>query len=255
MALNFRYFQKKKNNYIIKKLLVMGTTASKTKKASTASAKSSTHAKSASSKSSAGNGSMSKANGKKGAESEPLLEEFFVDMLKDIYWAEKHLTKALPKMKKAATSEDLQQAFEDHLAQTEEHVARLEQAFEMMGKKAQAKKCDAMEGLTKEAESIIEETEEGSMTRDVALIVAAQKVEHYEIATYGSLVQIANTMNMGDVASIFEQTLQEEKDTDVHLTEIAVNNINQKAEDEGEGGEEETEDQEDDEEMKEDNEK
>lgn len=216
----------------------MGTTTSKTKKASTASPKSSNE-KSSSSKSS-GNGNMSKATGKKGAESEPLLEEFFVDMLKDIYWAEKHLTKALPKMKKAATSEELQQAFEDHLAQTEEHVTRLEQAFEMMGKKAQAKKCDAMDGLTKEAESIIEETEEGSMTRDVALIVAAQKVEHYEIATYGSLVQIANTMNMGDVAAIFEQTLQEEKDTDVHLTEIAVGNVNQQAEDEGEGDEEET---------------
>lgn len=216
----------------------MGTTTSKTKKASTASPKSSNE-KSSSSKSS-GNGNMSKATGKKGAESEPLLEEFFVDMLKDIYWAEKHLTKALPKMKKAATSEELQQAFEDHLVQTEEHVTRLEQAFEMMGKKAQAKKCDAMDGLTKEAESIIEETEEGSMTRDVALIVAAQKVEHYEIATYGSLVQIANTMNMGDVAAIFEQTLQEEKDTDVHLTEIAVGNVNQQAEDEGEGDEEET---------------
>ena len=228
----------------------MGTTTSKTKKASTGTAKTS-NGKSASSRSSvSGNSSMSKSNGKKGAGSEPLLEEFFVDMLKDIYWAEKHLTKALPKMKKAATSEDLQQAFEDHLAQTEEHVVRIEQAFEMMGKKAQAKKCDAMDGLTKEAESIIEETEEGSMTRDVALIVAAQKVEHYEIATYGSLVQIANTMNMADVASIFEQTLQEEKDTDVHLTEIAVNNINQKAEDEGEGDEEteESDDKEEDDE-------
>src|ERR1700730_16040001 len=92
------------------------------------------------------------------SEKEPMLQEFFIDMLKDIYWAEKHLTKALPKMKKAATTTELQQAFEDHLAETEEHVSRLEQAFELMGKKAQAKKCEAMEGLTREADSIVEET-------------------------------------------------------------------------------------------------
>lgn len=175
-------------------------------------------------------------------ESEPMLEEFFVDMLKDIYWAEKHLMKALPKMKKAATTEELQGAFEEHLAQTEEHITRLEQAFQMLGKKAQAKKCEAMEGLTKEADSIIEETEKGSMTRDVALIVAAQKVEHYEIASYGSLVQIANTMDLTDIAAVLEQTLQEEKETDQTLTDIAVNNINWEAKNEDGDAEEEEED-------------
>ena len=122
------------------------------------------------------------------------LEKFFVDALKDIYWAEKHLTKALPKMQKAATSEELQQAIEEHLNQTKEHVNRLEQVFEQLGEKAQAKKCDGMEGLTKEGESVVEETEDGSATRDVGIIVSAQKVEHYEISAYGSLVTLAKTM-------------------------------------------------------------
>jgi ferritin-like metal-binding protein YciE len=165
------------------------------------------------------------------------LEKFFIDTLKDIYWAEKHLTKALPKMQKAATTEELQAAIGEHITQTEEHISRLEQVFEMMGKKAQAKKCDAMEGLVKEGETVIEETEDGSMTRDVGIIVSAQKVEHYEIATYGSLVQLAKTMGLDEAAEIFEQTLAEEKQTDEGLTAIAENNINWEAE--LEGGEEE----------------
>jgi ferritin-like metal-binding protein YciE len=164
----------------------------------------------------------------------PMLEKFFIDELKDIYWAEKHLVKALKKLKKAATTEELQQAFEDHAAATEEHVSRLEQVFEMFGKKAQAKKCEAMDGLSKEADQKVEETEAGSMTRDVALIISAQKVEHYEIATYGSLVQLANTMNLPEIAEILEQTLQEEKDADELLTYIAENDINMEAETEGE---------------------
>ena len=167
------------------------------------------------------------------------LEKFFIDLLKDIYWAEKHLTKALPKIQKAATTQELKDAVEDHLAQTEEHVARLEQVFEILGKKAQAKKCDAMEGLIKEGESAIEETEEGSMTRDVALIIAAQKAEHYEIASYGGLVQLAKTMGQHEVAEILGQTLDEEKGADQTLTQIAENNINWQAEQEGEGDEEE----------------
>lgn len=156
-----------------------------------------------------------------------------MDTLKDIYWAEKQLTKALPKMQKAATTEELKDAFEDHLAQTEEHVTRLEKAFELLGKKAQAKKCDAMEGLIKEAESIIEETEEGSMTRDAGLIIAAQKVEHYEIASYGGLAQLAKTMGHEDVKELLGQTLSEEKGADELLTEIAENDINWQAEQEG----------------------
>jgi ferritin-like metal-binding protein YciE len=162
------------------------------------------------------------------------LEKFFMDALKDIYWAEKHLAKALPKMKKAATTEQLQDAIEEHLAQTQEHVSRLEEVFEMLGKKAQAKKCEAMEGLVKEGETVIEETEDGSMTRDVGIIISAQKVEHYEIAAYGGLTQLARTMGLEDVAGILHQTLEEEKQTDVLLTEIAENDINWEAEQEGE---------------------
>jgi len=166
------------------------------------------------------------------------LETYFHDALKDIYWAEKHLTKALPKMKKAATTEELQTAIDEHTAQTEEHVARLEQVFELLGKKPQAKKCEAMEGLVKEGTSIIEETEKGSMTRDVGIIMAAQKVEHYEIATYGGLVQLATTMGEDEIAGILQQTLDEEKETDEGLSSIAENNINWQAEQEVEEEEE-----------------
>jgi len=171
------------------------------------------------------------------------LEKLFTDSLKDIYWAEKHLTKTLPKMKKKATTDELKSAIEEHLAQTEEHVSRLEQVFEICGKKAQAKKCDAMEGLTKEGDSIIEETENNTMTRDAGIIMAAQKVEHYEIATYGSLVQLAKTLGKNDAAEILHQTLEEEKQADEKLTEIAEWNVNQAAAQEA-GEEEEENDQE-----------
>lgn len=162
------------------------------------------------------------------------LQKFFEDSLKDIYWAEKSLTKALPKMQDAATTEELKNAIEEHLAQTETQVKRLEQVFELIGKKAEAKKCEAMEGLIKEGASIIEETEDGSMTRDVGIIMAAQKVEHYEIATYGSLAQIATTMGLDEAAELLNETLEEEKETDELLTEIAENNINWEAEQETE---------------------
>ena len=160
------------------------------------------------------------------------LEKFFHDSLKDIYWAEKHLVKALGKMQKAATTGELKNAIEEHMGQTEGHVERLEQVFELFGKKPQAKKCEAMEGLTKEGESIVEETEEGSMTRDAGIILAAQKVEHYEIATYGTLRQLAVTMGQDQIAEILSQTLEEEKQTDEDLTQIAENNINWEAEQE-----------------------
>ena len=155
-----------------------------------------------------------------------MLHEFLTDELKDIYWAEKHLTKALPKMAKAASSDELRQAFEDHLAQTEEHVSRLEQVFEMLGMKPQAKKCDAMAGLVEEGKSIIEDTESGTATRDVGLILAAQKVEHYEIATYGGLAQLAKTLGLTDIKDILGQTLSEEKEADELLTEIAETHVN-----------------------------
>src|SRR6188508_3569442 len=162
-----------------------------------------------------------------------LLEKFFIDQLKDIYYAEQHLVKMLPEMQKAATSEELEDAFEEHLKQTERHVKRLEKVFQLVGKKAEGKKCEAIEGLTKEAKSIISETKEGSMTRDAALIIAAQKVEHYEIATYGGLVQLAITMNLHQVADLLDKTLQEEEGADHMLTHIAETRINLMAENEG----------------------
>ena len=158
------------------------------------------------------------------------LEKLFIDSLKDIYWAEKHLTKVLPKMKKKATSAELKEAIEEHLAQTEEHVSRLEQVFNLCGKKPQAKKCDAMEGLIKEGDSVVEETQDGTETRDAGIIMAAQKVEHYEIATYGTLVVFAKTLGMTEAADILVETLKEEKDTDERLTGLAEGNINQAAE-------------------------
>jgi ferritin-like metal-binding protein YciE len=160
------------------------------------------------------------------------LLELFTDEIKDIYWAEKHLTKALPKMQKAASSEELKEAFEAHLEQTQEHVARLEQVFELLGKKAQAKKCDAMERLVAEGEGIIEDTDAGTATRDVGLILAAQKVEHYEIATYGGLAQLAKTLGRDDIAELLEETLGEEKETDELLTGIAESGINYEASEE-----------------------
>lgn len=132
-------------------------------------------------------------------------------------------------MKKAATSPELQQAFEDHLQVTMEHVSRLEEVFELMGKKPQAKKCDAMAGITEEGAGIIEETEKGTATRDVGLILAAQKVEHYEIATYGGLAQLARTLGYDDVAEILEATLADEKEADELLTGIAENDVNYEA--------------------------
>ncbi len=160
---------------------------------------------------------------------EGLLEELFVDELKDIYWAEKHLLKALPKMAKAATSDTLRKAFTEHLAATQNHVKRLEKAFGLLGEKVQAKKCEAMAGITKEGEGIIEDTEKGTVTRDVGLIMAAQKVEHYEIATYGSLAQLAKTLGKNDVAKLMVETLEEEREADQLLTNIAENNINVEA--------------------------
>ncbi len=163
------------------------------------------------------------------AEAEPALHELFVDEIKDIYWAEKKLVQTLPKMQKAASSEELKAAIGDHLEQTREHVARLEQVFGILGKKPQAKKCDAMDGLTTEGQSIIEDTEKGSATRDVGIIMASQKIEHYEIATYGSLHQLATVLGFPDAAEILAATLEEEKETDALLTSIAENNINYEA--------------------------
>lgn len=153
------------------------------------------------------------------------LRELFVDSLKDIYWAEKALTKALPKMAKNASSENLTKAINDHLAVTEEQVKRLEKVFSLIGEKATAKKCDAMEGLIKEGESIMEETVAGPV-RDAGIIAASQKIEHYEIATYGTLAAFAITLGEDDAVLLLEKTLAEEKEADTLLTEAAYNTIN-----------------------------
>src|SRR5258708_29160251 len=157
------------------------------------------------------------------------LEEFLVDELKDIYRAEKKLVKTLPKLQKAANSDELKQAFGNHLSETESHVERLEKAFEMLGQKAHSKKCEAMEGITEEGAAVIEDTKEGTATRDVALILSGQKAEHYEIATYGGLIQIAKTLGHNDVARLLLQTLEEEKHADQVLTEIAEGGNNYEA--------------------------
>jgi len=160
------------------------------------------------------------------------LQKFFTDQLKDIYYAEKELIKGLAEMKSASSTEELEDAFDNHSKQTERHIKRLEKVFQLIGKKAEGKKCEAMDGLLKEARIIISETEPGTLTRDAALIIAAQKVEHYEIASYGGLAQLAITMGMNRAADLLEKTLQEEEETDQLLTDIAESYINVNAEQE-----------------------
>ena len=182
---------------------------------------------------SASSENKSSGNSRQNKGQESLLEKFFIDQLKDIYYAEQHLLTALTEMQEACTTEELEDAFKEHKEQTERHVKRLEKVFKLIGKEAEEKECEAIEGLIKEAKSIIEETDEGTMTRDAALIIAAQKVEHYEIATYGGLVQLALTMGLDRAADLLDKTLKEEEQTDRSLTEIAERHINIEAEEEG----------------------
>ncbi|MDY0906386.1 ferritin-like domain-containing protein [Pedobacter sp. CFBP9032] len=174
-------------------------------------------------------GTEPKLSTKPTKDSSPALQELFTDGIRDLYWAENHLVKNLPKMISAATSPALVSAIEAHLEETKTHVSRLEQIFELLGEKAIAKKCDAMEGITKEGEGIVEETEPCTATRDVGIILASQKVEHYEIASYGGLAQLATTLGLSDVAEILKQTLAEEKSADVKLSDVAEKEINYKA--------------------------
>lgn len=152
------------------------------------------------------------------------LNKLFENGLKDIYWAEKALTKAIPKMIKNASSEDLIEALENHLEQTQEQVSRAEQVFETLGKKAVAKKCEAMEGLIKEGNEIIEECESGAMC-DAGIIAASQKIEHYEIASYGTLKHFAFTLGFNDAVDLLDASLKEEKAADEKLTGIAMNTL------------------------------
>lgn len=158
--------------------------------------------------------------------------EFFIDELKDILWAEKALLKALPKMKKAATGKELAASFDTHLSETESQISTLEQVFELMGEKPKTKKCDAMEGLISETDSIISDTDMGTAIRDAGLILAAQKVEHYEIATYGTLAAFADAMNETKVAKLLRSILKDEKDSDKKLTALALESVNEEASEE-----------------------
>ncbi|MGN7866329.1 DUF892 family protein [Chryseobacterium sp. 22458] len=156
------------------------------------------------------------------------LEDLFEDGLKDIYWAEKALVKALPKMHKNATDKKLKLAIENHLMETEVHVKRLAECFKALKKKAQAKKCDAMQGLLDEGKSIMEETEAGTV-RDAGIIAAAQKIEHYEIATYGTLAAYAKVLKENVCLKNLLATLNEEKKCDKLLSKIADVGLNTKA--------------------------
>jgi ferritin-like metal-binding protein YciE len=155
------------------------------------------------------------------------LEDIFEDQLRDIYWAEKHLIKALPKMARAAFNDELRDAFNSHLDETRMQVTRLEKCFELLEKKAMAKKCEAMEGLVEEGEEAIEEYDDGH-ARDAALIAAAQKVEHYEISAYGTLRTMANVLGKTQCAQLLEETKDEEAQADLKLTKLAER-INQLA--------------------------
>ena len=158
--------------------------------------------------------------------------DFFIDELKDILWAERALLKALPKMRKAATGKELAASFDSHLAETEAQNSTLEQVFDLMGEKPKTKKCDAMEGLISETESIIADTEKGSAIRDAGLILAAQKVEHYEIATYGTLAAFADAMQEAKVAKLLRSILRDEKKSDKKLTTLALESVNEDASEE-----------------------
>ena len=156
------------------------------------------------------------------------LEDLFLDSLKDIYYAEKKITKALPKMAKAAKSEELTTGFKKHLAETEVQVERLEQVFALLGKPARGKTCPAIDGILKEGEEIIEEYK-GGPALDAGLIASAQAVEHYEIARYGTLVVWAEQMGMGEAAELLKATLGEEEATDEALSALGQNGVNERA--------------------------
>ena len=156
------------------------------------------------------------------------LHHLFEMELKDIYWAEKALTKAIPKMISKATSQELVGALKEHLYVTEQQVRRVEQVFELMAMAPKAKKCEAMAGIIKEGEEIMKEMEKG-MSRDAGIISAAQKVEHYEIASYGTLCAFAKTLGMRREAELLGQTLNEEKEADEKLSQIAESEINEEA--------------------------
>jgi len=172
------------------------------------------------------------------------LHDVLVDLVKDTYHAEKQLLKALPQMAKAATSEDLRAAFEDHLGETEGHVERLEQVFAALEMKPSAKVCHGMMGLVEEGKEVIgEKSGANPAALDAALIAAAQKVEHYEIVAYGTMATFAEVLGLTDIASLFKQTLDEEETTDDKLSELAEGSINAEAAEGMDDGEDEDSDE------------
>ena len=156
------------------------------------------------------------------------MDDLFLAQIKDLYDAEKQLVKALPKMAKAASSQELRQGFQEHLDQTKGHVSRLEQIFDQLGQKASGTKCEGMTGLIEEGEEIVDEVEQSPL-RDAGLIGAAQKVEHYEIAGYGTLKTFAQMLGHQQAVTLLDQTLNEEKQTDKKLTQLAESMINEEA--------------------------
>jgi ferritin-like metal-binding protein YciE len=157
------------------------------------------------------------------------LESFFNTMLQEIYWSETQLVNVLTTMRDASTTATLKDCFSTHIKQTNTHIKRLQEVFTLLNQPAQAEPSVGLQGLFDEGWQVIDETEEGSAQRDVALIIAAQKVEHYEIACYGSLATLARTLGWKQIAKVLEVTLSEEKETDSLLTEIAKKNINYQA--------------------------
>jgi ferritin-like metal-binding protein YciE len=166
------------------------------------------------------------------------LKKILIDELRDVYHAEKQLVKALPKMAKAATSPELRAALEQHLDETEEHVNRLEQAFDLLEQPAKAKPCAGMAGIVEEGSDVIREEEKGP-TLDAAIIAGGQRAEHYEMAAYGSIIAWAKALGHDDVATLLHETLDEEKAADEKLNELAEGGINAEAAGESEGEEEE----------------
>ena len=159
---------------------------------------------------------------------EKTLNDLFLDTLKDIYYAEKQIVKALPKMAKAATSPQLRAGFEQHLEETQGHIDRLEQVFELVGAKARGKTCDAILGILEEGKSIMDEFK-GTVALDAGLVSAGQAVEHYEMARYGTLKTWAQQLGMTEAAALFDATLKEEVATDKKLSQLATSDVDRKA--------------------------
>ena len=156
------------------------------------------------------------------------MEDLFLEQVEDLYDAEKRLVKALPKMAEASTSQSLRQAFESHLLETEGHVSRLETIFRTLGQDPKSHTCDAMKGLISEGDDVVSDIDQSAL-RDAGLIAAANRVEHYEIAAYGSARTFADILGLSEAASLLEKTLQEEKTADQKLTKLAESMINDEA--------------------------